>query len=38
MKAVDENASRLIQGGHYAATDIDGRRKEVCKEDFFDVV
>ena len=29
VKAVDEVASRLIQGGHYATEDIDSRRKEV---------
>lgn len=29
VKAVDEVASRLLQAGHYAAEDIDTRRKEV---------
>ena len=29
VKAVDEIASRLILGGHYAGADIDSRRKEV---------
>ena len=29
VKAVDEVASRLLQAGHYAAEDIDSRRKEV---------
>ena len=29
MKAVDEVATRLLQAGHYAAEDIDSRRKEV---------
>ena len=30
VKAVDEVATRLLQTPHYAAEDIDRRRKEVC--------
>ena len=29
VKAVDEVATRLLQASHYAAEDIDTRRKEV---------
>ena len=29
VKAVDEVATHLLQSGHYAAEDIDSRRKEV---------
>ena len=29
VKAVDDMASRLLKGSHYAMTDIDRRRKEV---------
>ena len=35
VKAVDEVASRLIQGEHYAAHDIDSRRKEVRENQYF---
>ena len=35
VKAVDEVASRLIQGEHYAAHDIDSRRKEVKENQYF---
>ena len=30
VKAMDEAATRLLQAEHYAAEDIDRRRKEVC--------
>ena len=29
VKAVDDMTSRLLKGRHYAATDIDSRRREV---------
>ena len=29
VKAVDDMASRLLKGRHYAAADIDSRRREV---------